>query len=95
MNTKKFAKAILRAQKIKEDSFDYKACNKEREKWREKYPDEIPFIDFYRFYCVNDMEAAMLSCKENNIPEEFAYIIYLLNRHSWNDVQIWSEQQGD
>jgi len=75
-----FAKAILRTQKIREESFDF---NKAK-----KHEDDI-YFDFTKCYKITIFEAAEKASKKFGISS-LACPIYLLCTYNWNDIQDWS-----
>ncbi len=64
-----FQRAILEAQKIREESYDEN--------------DNEYKIDMH--------EAATVACDRFSIDPKMAYPIYLLNKYTWNDIQMWAE----
>ena len=80
----RFARAILDAQKIREESFDHKAAD-EAEK-NESYP------DFSKFYRKSMTEAADEAAGNAGFDKQGTQPIYLLNQYCWNDIQAWAKE---
>ncbi len=72
MESKEFAKLILEAQKLHEESW-----NKKEGKYK-----------------LSQEEAADQACVKLGISAEWAFVIYLLNYSTWNDIQGWAENQA-
>ena len=81
---------MLDAQKIKEESFDHASADEAAEE-RKNTSNNIPVIDFNKFYELNNIEASIEACKQNSISLYYSQIIYLLNVNCWNDVQEWAK----
>ena len=86
---KRFARAILDAQKIREESFDTKAANKAEKEL--KAPHRL-YIDFSKFYKKSMQDAADEAAANAGFGECGSLPIYLLNQYCWNDIQAWAEE---
>jgi len=84
---RQLAKTILRAMTIKEESFNHEAAKLETESINRR--GEF-YVDYQEFYELNDLQSIQLACKETELPEEFAYPIYLSFRWG-NDVAEWAK----
>lgn len=81
----RFARAILDAQKIREESFDSKEAN--------KMELEILIVkDFGSCYTISEEEAADKAAENAGYDKRGAMPIYLLNKYCWNDIQTWAEK---
>lgn len=78
-----FAKAILLAQKLREESFDKKAA----EQCKDKY------INYNSFYKLDTRQASIKACKQSNISENYGEPIDYLIRGYWNDIHDWAKEQ--
>ncbi len=81
---KRFAEAILEAQKIKEESYDQKAA--------EAVTGESLLTDFTQFYEKSDYEAADDAARNAGFDLRMTQPIYLLIKCAWNDIQDWAEE---
>jgi len=86
-----FAKAIMRTQEIHEESYDVVAANKATEIAAKKGPVAEAMLSYERYYTKSLMASADEAVKESGLVYEFSYIIYLLCKYSWNDVQGWAD----
>ena len=87
---KNYARAILLAQKIREESYDHKAAKKEKKKMEKKYPDsEYNLVDYSTFYTKDVMQSTQEACKEVGLPVRLSYPMYL-GMEWWNDMQEWA-----
>ena len=83
MEVKDIAKTVLDAQRIREESYDHKAADKDS--WA---------VDFSIFYRKSMLESAIESCNLNSLPKEMAQLIYLSNEYFWNDIQYWAKHNS-
>lgn len=83
----KFAEAISLAAKIREESYDQKAADQEKE--RVGIDD---FIDYEKFYGKSLYEAADLAAEQLGLDLRGTQPVYLLLKGFWNDSLAWAEQ---
>lgn len=81
----KLAAVILKAQKIREESYSQKEADEVKAKSIGK------FVDFSKFYKISDIEAASKACKEIGYDTRMVDFVYLINKCLWNDMQLWAE----
>lgn len=81
---KKFAKTVLDAQRIREESFDKKASDKAF--------DSEKFVDHSTFYQKTMSQSAQEAAVKNGFGNDGALPIYLLNEYAWNDIQFWATE---
>jgi len=86
-----FAKTIMRTQEIHEESYDVPAANKATEIAEKSGTIAVSLLKYERFYTKSLMLSADEAVAESGLAHEFSYIIYLLCKYSWNDVQGWAE----
>lgn len=77
-----FAKTILKAMEIRENSYDHKLSD-EMERTL-KYP------DFEKCYRLTHAQAAAEAVKQSNLDKEFELPVYLLLYMAWNDIMYWA-----
>jgi len=77
----KFAKAILEAQKIREESFDQIAADKVKGNL---------YVDFSQFYTKTLFEASEEASCNAGFNLRMVQPIYLLIKYTWNDIQDWA-----
>ena len=83
---KKFAKAILEAQKIREEYFDQIA-------FLHDFADEAKgnlYVDFSQFYTKTVFEASEEAACNAGFSLRMIQPIYLLIKYTWNDIQHWA-----
>ena len=78
---KKFAKAILEAQKIREESYNKEAADKAKEN---------RYVDFSQFYTKTLFEASEEAACNAGFNLRMIQPIYLLIKYTWNDIQDWA-----
>jgi len=78
---KKFAKAILETQKIREESFDQIAADKAKGNL---------YVDFSQFYTKTLFEASEEASCSEGFNLRMIQPIYLLVKYTWNDIQHWA-----
>ena len=89
----RFAKAILEAQRIREESFDKEAANKAEKMDLNKPKNKRGFIDFSKFYGKSMYDAANEAARNAGFDKRGTMPIYLLNQYCWNDIQAWAEEK--
>jgi len=82
---KRFARAILGAQKLREESFDHgKADALEKT--------EAEARDFTECYSLSISQAARKAVREQGFDIRMNEPIYLLCKYTWNDIQNWAKE---
>ena len=81
---KRLAQTILKAQELREESFNHKAADKAVKEKR-------GFIDFIEFYTLSLEEAADKACELSGYDTRATQIVYLIIKHLWNDSQDWAK----
>ena len=79
----RLAKTVLKAQKLREESFDKKIAKKYIEKGHSANFDQFNTLTLYK--------AADKACELSGYDMRATQIIYLLIKHLWNDSQEWAE----
>lgn len=91
--TKAYAKSILRATELREGYYNNEAADLENESCRRKCSDSEFLImpNFASSYMMDMEECCKMALKENGLPEEMYYPMYLAF-DSWNDINDWANR---
>ena len=78
---RQYARVVLLAMKLREESFDHKKAETASE-----------YADFETFYKLDKFQAIETACKKEKLPIELAYPIYI-SFEWWNDIHDWAQEQ--
>ena len=81
---KRLARAILRTQDIREESYDKVASDGAEE--------EGMVINYKQLYTLSVREAADEAAEEEGFDKRMTEPIYLLCQYVWNDIQDWAKK---
>jgi len=81
---KTIAKLILKAQEIREKSYNSNAA--------ENTNLDCMFIDYNDFYMKTIEQSIFEASNELEINHELDYLIFLLLLYGWNDIQLWAKK---
>lgn len=77
---KALAKAVLDAQRIREESYDHESA---------KTGDKI--VDYNKFYSKSLYDSAYEAVENAGLEESTAQPVYLLLRNCWSSIQLWAD----
>ena len=87
---KRYAKAVLLSQKIREESYDKKAYKKELKKQKREYPDQvIQMVDPAEYYGKDIHQSIEEALVIVGLPLRLTYPLYL-SMDWWNDIHDWA-----
>lgn len=83
-----YAKTIIDAISIRENSYNHEAADLETESFKRKYTESWIMPDYTEFYTKDIQTSVEEACNKNNLPIEFAKPIIL--SFNWqNDLIEW------
>ena len=89
MNLQEFAKAVLEAQRIREESFDCNAASKEGVKSMRLGVQPRSFYE--KFYGLTLYESVDEAVTNAGFGLQELQLVFILLSHSWDDVKLWAE----
>ena len=83
----RLAKAILRTQELREESFDHVEADK-----YEANHKFLSVFDFEKCYKLSEYDAADKAAEFFGFDKRMTQPIYLLCKLAWNDIQDWAKE---